>query len=177
MLVDPSLRYYASENALKAIEWTESALDRSGLEFIASLPITSELEDGVLLVHGSPRHPDEYIADRNTLRDSIYALEEMERRICFYGHTHVPAVYDDLNRDSYKPGKEIVLDPTRMYLVNPGSVGQPRDRDKRGSFCLYDPERRTVKFERFDYDIKSASEMILAKGLPQGLATRLYYGM
>ncbi len=177
MLANPSLRIFANEQARKAIDWTEDALDKAEKTYLESLLATSSLDDGILFVHGSPRHPDEYIFDRNTVRDSLYAMEEMGVRLCFFGHTHIPAVYDDTGKDLFREGREIIFEPGRRYLINPGSIGQPRDRDSRGSYCLFEKDKNTVRFVRFEYDIEKASDLILSKGLPAGLATRLFYGM
>lgn len=177
MVVDPRSRLYANPHARHAIEWTESVLDDESKSFLKTLKPAAALDKDILLVHGSPRHADEYIVDRNTIRDAFYTLEEKGMRTVFFGHTHVPVLYDEDLKDLYCESRDIRLDPGKKYLINPGSIGQPRDRDPRGSFCTFDTDKCVVRFERFEYDIELASRTILSCGLPSALATRLYYGM
>ena len=100
-----------------------------------------------------------------------------ERTVCFFGHTHVAVTYFCVNNrvDIFSPSV-IALERGVKYLINPGSVGQPRDRDPRASFVIYDNEG-TVEYRRVEYDIKRAQEKIIKTGLDQKLAERLSYGI
>jgi len=111
------------------------------------------------------------------VHDAAYAFAHFDRRICFVGHSHYPLVAELLNLEiAMVEGDEIALEEGRRYLVNVGSVGQPRDRDPRSCFATYDPEENLLSFHRVEYDIAACQEKILAAGLPAMLAERLEIG-
>lgn len=159
--------------------WTISQLTPHTNTWLDSLPNRS-IEGEHTLVHGSPRHPVwEYIL-RPATAAANYAY--FDTAICFVGHTHVPVVYrDDLARRGEAfydlPYNEPVGLTKGRYLVNPGSVGQPRDGDPRAAYALYDPETRQIEFRRVAYDIAETQRQMTAEGLPSALATRLALGM
>jgi len=140
---------------------------------LASLA-TVQRRDGVTLVHGSLRDPVwEYVWDARTAHASL-ALAETE--LSCNGHTHVPAVFAlDGDRVRSAPGRGLIPLPGRV-LVNPGSVGQPRDRDPRAAWAVLDTEARTVEFMRTAYDIEETQRRMRARGLPGFLADRLASG-
>jgi diadenosine tetraphosphatase ApaH/serine/threonine PP2A family protein phosphatase len=133
--------------------------------------------DSVCLVHGSPRQPVwEYVLDAGTADDNFGAFTAP---LGFYGHTHVPTVFDQyLDGTERRPYR--IAEPYEpaagRRLVNPGSVGQPRDGDPRASYLLFEPEAGTFTFHRVAYDIEAVQTKILAAGLPHRLAARLAYG-
>jgi len=134
-------------------------------------------EQDVTAVHGSPRHPIwEYILDARTAMENF---SQFTTRTCFYGHTHVPVIYqeevDGALRRPIDPVNSLVPDGTR-WLVNPGSVGQPRDGDPRASYLRFDPASGAVTFHRVMYDIRAVQHKIHAAKLPHRLAARLDYG-
>ena len=177
MLINPAERKKANSAAREAIAWTEENLSMENRIFIESLPESLMLPENLAAVHGSPNDPDEYIMRGSTAVRSIYALEESNIRVCFFGHTHIPGIFDENGNYFYEPGKIFRLDKKKHWLINPGSIGQPRDRDKRGSFCIFDSEAFTAAFIRFDYNITKTAEAMREKGLPESLAQRLSYGL
>jgi predicted phosphodiesterase len=165
-------------DAKRAVDWARDTLDDTVRDrLLQAEPRVDLPKQQLTLVHGSPRHPIwEYILDASTAMENF---GHFESRTCFFGHTHVPVVYEEgvdgtlrhlVDSDEPRP-----LGRTRS-LVNPGSVGQPRDGDPRASYAVYDPDARTVTFHRVPYDIASVQEKILAAGLPASLAARLDYG-
>lgn len=165
-------------DARRAAEWTGAALSpasRARLEAVA--PRAECPAEDVTLVHGSPRAPIwEYILDIGTAAEN-FAL--FDSALCFFGHTHVPVVYeegvDGAMRLRFEPGKALAPNGAR-WLVNPGGVGQPRDGDPRSSYLRFDPERRQLTFHRVAYPIPTVQRKILAAGLPEALAARLDFG-
>lgn len=148
-----------NEAAREAVLWTRGELTDENREFLAGLPDRIETED-FLAVHGAISDPDKYIL---SFRDAEPEFGLMgDYRLCFFGHTHVPA-------DHRSPGG-----PERR-LVNPGSVGQPRDRDPRAAFLVYDTESG-IERRRAEYDIRPAQRKIIGSGLDPQLAERLSYG-
>jgi diadenosine tetraphosphatase ApaH/serine/threonine PP2A family protein phosphatase len=107
---------------------------------------------------------------------AVSDLAEAGFRTGACGHTLVPGVWDVCGRRQYRDGEPIRMRGSGGFLVNPGSVGQPRDGDPRGSFCVFDDEERTLFFRRFDYDIAETARRIRAAGLPEMLAARLFLG-
>ncbi len=167
-----------NKKAKAAIEWTATKLDYAGKMAIASMPLTAKLGEDIKFVHASPLSPESwhYIRNRTGIGNQFAAFGE---RICFIGHTHVPAVWcsDGSEREIAKDGDSMPLDSALRYIVNVGSVGQPRDRDSRSCYVIYDDEARSVVFRRVEYDIESAAKRIVDAGLPEYLALRLFKGI
>jgi len=165
--VDISKTEYFNRYARFAAEWTHKQLTPEEMEFIKRLPSSIELY-GLLFTHSSPFEPDEwhYIVSYD---DAKINFPLFSAPVCFIGHSHLPGIYceDRITRD---------IVPGKKYIINVGSVGQPRDNDPRLSFGLFDTE--TLKYEniRAEYDIDSAAEKIIKAGLPKSLALRLYDG-
>ena len=167
--------------------WTNKRLTAENMDFLKALPKgpISPLE-GVQCVHGSARDEDEYVV---VAREAYPLLEETKMRLTFFGHTHIQCGFAVDEREAlfhilvprYKSKKghdreKIHLKKTAKYLINPGSVGQPRDNDPRAAFAFYDTHEESVTFHRVPYDIAKAQRKILAAGLPERLATRLAEG-
>ena len=188
-LVQPELREQFNSWAAEAIEWTAGILDPKLTQKIRELTFM-RIEDGISFVHGSPDRPEEfrYLFNFGDCEDSF---RQMQTDICFTGHTHVPCCFCEQKKSAeyLAPGKIVIprLDrgiqhtdsrfrgndvPLRVIL-NPGSVGQPRDRDPRLSFGIYDSEVRTFEIVRLDYDNQKAAAKIRRAGLPSFLADRL----
>jgi len=140
--------------------------------------------DGVQLVHGSPLDEDEYLI---VMRDAQESLQRSNYPLTFFGHTHIQGGFAFENdrwetlRPIYKGGERqetwvLDLSSTAKYMINPGSVGQPRDGDPRAAFCVFDPDRYEVTFYRVPYDVEKAQQQILAARLPDRLASRLAEG-
>lgn len=172
---------YFSLPARMAAAWTRAHLSREHAAFLRGLPEGIQDVDGLYrIAHGAPHDEDAYLLHP---RDSLHAFESFQGDLCFFGHTHLPGGFElDLKAQvltlvTLKPGSWFPLRPGCRYLLNPGSVGQPRDRDSRLSFMTYDPERRRVKLHRLAYDLEGAGRAILEAGLHVNLAERLKHGM
>ena len=167
--------------------WTRDHLNAGNLEFLRQLPHgpVAPLQD-LICVHGSPRDEDEYVLYP---RDAYAILAHAEAPLTFFGHTHVQGAYwiDDSKETEgviepqYPSAKgsqcfSFVLAKTSKYLLNPGSIGQPRDGDPRAAFASYDTDAAVVTFHRIPYDIQRAQKKILDARLPERLAIRLEEG-
>ena len=173
--------------AALATTWTRDQLTPENLEWLRSLPHGPVQIDGVpdvQFVHGSPGDEDEYVV---TARDAVEPLMLTSRAVTFFGHTHLQGCFtmNGVHLDAFRPvyktvgqteSSEVPLKGGLRYMVNPGSVGQPRDGDWRAGFAVFDSDTRIVTFCRVPYNLKAAQDRILAANLPQRLATRLAAG-
>ena len=178
-----SLEYF-NEWARQAVLWTQKRIDLANRDFLSSSRLIYENED-LVLVHGSLNHPEEFNYMVDILQASrTFAL--MAKSICFLGHTHSIGLFiqdkqgridgERSRRVDYQREVRLKLKKGYRYIVNVGSIGQPRDGNNKASFCIYDTKKQEVLIKRIAYDIKSAQEKILACGLPQFLAARLSVG-
>lgn len=167
---------YFNPWARSAIEWTAEELTPDSVDFLLNLPLKEEV-DGFTIVHATPYQPDEwnYIA---TIGDAVKNFAEFDNQICFIGHSHVPLVVT-LNAE----GEYLVLNenplniaPENRYIINVGSVGQPRDSNPLASFGIFDNATHTFELHRVEYNISETQEKIKATELPQFLAERLALG-
>lgn len=163
--------------ARESIFWTQNQLLESNREFLKSLPEKIEIA-GVTLVHGSPRHPVwEYLLDNRTARHSF---DYFTTDFCLVGHTHLPVLYT-LEDENYparllvpEANTTLILKP--RSIINPGSVGQPRDRDPRAAFAIFDPENAIWEYRRVGYNIVDVQQRMAAAGLPDRHIARLSAG-
>ena len=160
-----------------AIHWTQDKLTDANLAFLRKLPQRVNNKN-VTLVHGSPRQPVwEYLLDAYNATQNF---EYFDTPYCFVGHTHLPILYHlEENQSSAKlyipePGALISLQPN--MIINPGSVGQPRDRDPRAAYAVYDDQKQTWELHRVKYDIESVQRRMKASGLSQRHIRRLSAG-
>lgn len=169
-----------NEYAKEAVFWTRKQITQENSDYLKSFEKNILIEDRFLLVHGSPRNPDEYIFSARSARENLEYLENnfKDISICFFGHTHVKALYYLQERHGIASETEegITLSGNDKFLVNPGSAGQPRDGDIRGSFITFDSEKRLIRFEPFSYDIEKTASKVIRAGLPKYLAERLFLG-
>jgi len=163
--------------ARQAIKWTQEVLTESSTAFLQHLP-EHKVIDNVTLVHGSPRQPVwEYLLDTRT---ATLNFGYFDTPYCFVGHTHLPVEYylPDESRVAKlivpEPGMELSLAP--RAILNPGSVGQPRDRDPQASYALYDTEQNKWAYKRIAYDIPAVQSRMAAVGLPERHIQRLTAG-
>ena len=164
-------------DARAAAEWTGATIAATTRNWLGQLPERQAMDD-LTLVHGSPRDPlREYVTDRMTAAAN---LEVLATRHGLHGHTHVPVAWVDSSGSVglLQPGdgSSIELDPNRL-LLNPGSVGQPRDGDPRASYLTLDTEARTVTWHRVEYDVEPVRRAMRAAGLPSRLGDRLVVGV
>lgn len=165
-----------SSVSLIAAEHNRRLLGRSELDFLANLPLELEGKLNSLLVHGSPDYQDTYLI--NDAQMGLAAREVHKRLgpgLCFFGHTHVPAFHDGQSRP-FHVATDFACPADVRVMVNPGSVGQPRDGDPRASFALWDRDAGKVRLMKVEYDIEGARDTILAAGLPRILGDRLLRG-
>ncbi len=162
--------------ARAAAEWTQEQLDDDHRAYISGLPLTAEVGDATL-VHASPRHPEEwdYLV---TAEDGFAAFGAFATRYCFVGHSHVPGVWSlgSSGPEHDATAADVTAAHGRRYIVNVGSVGQPRDRDPRAAYALWDADAGHVAIRRVPYDVTAARARIEAAGLPRFLADRLASG-
>ena len=163
------------ESARIALEWTAEKLEYSAKKWISRLPMELVFGDA-RMVHASPKAPEswEYVKSTLTLGAQFRSFNE---KICFVGHSHVPATWTDAGEELTPDfGEEFSLEPDLRYIVNAGSVGQPRDRDPRACYVIYDDDAGLLLFRRVEYDVEASANKILEAGLPDYLASRLYIG-
>lgn len=169
--------------ARAAALWTRDRLGADHQNFLTGLPLASTLGEATC-VHASPRRPEEwdYLL---SAEDGFQAFGDFATRLCFVGHSHRPGVwslgssgpaYEDLAGPAFHD-RRIPFHDGRRYIINVGSVGQPRDRDPRAAYVLWDEDERSVTLRRVTYDHKAAAAKILRAGLPRALADRLAHGV
>jgi diadenosine tetraphosphatase ApaH/serine/threonine PP2A family protein phosphatase len=163
--------------ARRAMEWTRGAINADTLDWLRELPERRTLE-GCELVHGSPREPLwEYVTSVPVARANLAILSSP---IGLHGHTHLPIAFlqEDGRVEVVGPGRGSELElRQRRALLNPGSVGQPRDGDPDASFMLLDPAAGTASWHRVPYDIDAVRQAMQAAGLPASLSARLSVGL
>jgi predicted phosphodiesterase len=165
-----------NEIAAEAIRWSETMLGGAYDDSIRRR-FTLEHEDAhCLAVHASPYHPDEWPYVLSAL-EAEQAFFAREFGVCFVGHTHAPAAYlFGRGEQAIRERTPFSLEAGGRYLINPGSVGQPRDGDPRAACCMFDTEAGTVTLHRCAYDVEAEARDIIDAGLPKYLAERLRYG-
>ncbi len=168
--------------AANAIRWTRDALGHGVRQGLCELPTNAKPTPGVFLFHGLPGNAAGYLRTAETAQLVFDHLADRDPRIriAFFGHTHRPMVYTHLTGRPVRiiePGEELITAPGRRYLVNPGSVGQPRNGDPRAQYIIYDLDAGRAIFRRVPYDIAAAQERILEAQLPPALAARLSQGI
>src|ERR1700761_1246433 len=171
--------------AAEAANWTQRKLSVANLEWVRDWPKGPiRASERAMAAHGSPLHEDHYII---SMRDAWTPLQRMETEITFFGHTHVQGGFSQRAPEwqETRPSYHTINEPEEFSLdiplgsralINPGSVGQPRDGDWRAAFAIYDNVQRIVTFYRVPYDVRLAQMRIIRAGLPDRLATRLRDG-
>jgi len=167
---------YFNPWARQAIEWTRENLAPETIEFLLELPLKSE-QDGFTIVHATPYKPHEwnYII---TIGDAIKNFPEFSSQVCFIGHSHVPMIVTLTERNDCVVEKDnpLMIKDNLRYIINVGSVGQPRDLNPLSAIGLYDTDTKTYELVRVEYDIAVTQKKILASNLPSFLAERLELG-
>jgi len=165
--------------ALEAAMWTRRKLTVSNLKWLSSLPRGPMVVDGAFAIsHGTPIDEDAYIFGEI---EALNVFRQTNYDVCFFGHSHFPVIFA-LTPDAITtvltvaPSFRFTLRPGARYLINPGSVGQPRDGNPLASFAIFDPESRVVTIHRVSYQLEAAQQRILDAGLPRPLADRLSIG-
>jgi diadenosine tetraphosphatase ApaH/serine/threonine PP2A family protein phosphatase len=166
--------------AKRAAHWTYDVLTPANRQWLAALPRGPVVVDDLVeICHGSPFDEDAYIFDE---LDAVRALKTSQRALCLFGHTHSPVTFELADgrvdsigsHDSFSVHRD--LRPGSKYLVNPGSVGQPRDGDPRAAYGLVDTSAMSVDLYRVEYPIETTQAKVIKAGLPEVLAQRLAVG-
>ena len=165
-------------DARRSLMWTENVLNADNMNFLHALPQSTKVRGEVTMAHGSPRDPLwEYVLNTLTARLNF---DHFDTPFCFIGHSHVQSMFllneanDRVTLESVKVNQLFTLIP-RM-IVNPGSVGQPRDRDPRAAYAIYNTETREWEARRVEYNIKEVQQRLRESGLPEKHALRLAEG-
>ncbi|MBI2837019.1 MAG: metallophosphoesterase family protein [Acidobacteria bacterium] len=167
--------------ALYAANWTQQKLTKANVAFLREMPQgPRRVDDAFLICHGAPYHEDAYLFSEY---DATLAFASFKENLCFFGHTHIPRIYfqnpsGDVGFMNLR-GDEVRFDfeDGCRYLINPGSLGQPRDRNFKISFAVFDSEKRTLTSYRKPYQFTVTQSKITKAQLPQMLATRLGMGI
>ncbi len=167
-----------NNDARRSLERHEQVLTADNMDFLRSLPQTVKVHAGVTLAHGSPRDPLwEYVL--NTLSARLN-FDQFETPWCFVGHSHIQCMFsyneknDRVSLEATNPATHLALHP--KMILNPGSVGQPRDRDPRAAYAIYENDARIWQPQRVEYDIPAVQQRIREAGLPEKHAVRLAEG-
>ena len=168
-----------NEAAKSAALWTRSRLSRSNLGYLSKLALGPVVvDDEILMCHGSPFDEDEYLFSEY---DAFNVFNAHPQRMIFFGHTHLPSFF--VIREDGSVSGWLIREPMSFrleegarYLINPGSVGQPRDRNPLAAYAIYDEKRQLIRFHRVKYELWRAQHPILEAGLPRILADRLSAG-
>lgn len=171
-----------NEIAQAAALWTMENLGNGDIQYLRNLAAGPLKLDRFHIWHGSPVDEDEYVT---TVSEAIPCFHSFELPLAFFGHTHVQGgFFSKHGRVAAIPrvrkGSDeavLELEPDTLYMVNTGSVGQPRDGDPRAAYAVYDSDQRTVSLRRVDYPVSKTADEIVSSGLPPVLAMRLFEGL
>lgn len=157
--------------ARESLEWTRNHIRPDQREWLTNLPMQRRVGP-MEIVHASLHQPEDWNYVLNAI-EAILHFHFQQTPLCFFGHTHTPMYFSTLERKTHKNYKRIKLVPGEKYLVNAGSVGQPRGDDKRAQYSTYDSRRKIIEFHHVKYDVVAACKKIRAAGLPEHNALRL----
>ena len=165
---------YFNSDAREAVLWTQNQLEEKDKKFLAELEPVHNFP-GFTIVHATLKAPEEwnYILSTYEAHQNFQLLTTC---LLFVGHSHVPIIFEKNAGCRYYTRETVNLEEGRKYIINVGSVGQPRDGDPRASFALYDTESQVVRVRRVEYNITGAMKKIVESGLPEKLAWRLSLG-
>ena len=166
---------YFTKDGQAAVFWTQQNVSFETIEFLSQLPVTDRGGDFVM-AHGTLHDAGrfQYLTD---VVDAAESFACMEEKVCFVGHTHVPKIFVHAGQNVYElPGQETEVDQRYRYIVNIGSVGQPRDGIPLAAYGIFDTGAGLIGVHRVRYDIAGAQRKIRAAGLPENLAKRLELG-
>ena len=168
------------KTAAKVLEWTAQHLAPEDVAYLKKCPKGLVLEKDFILVHGSLVERDAYLLTPPEITKNLQAMSTdfPAAKICFFGHTHVPMLIGTKQTIiDLQETKMFKLDPNERYMINPGSVGQPRDKCPLSAFGIFDTQNWTMTFIRKPYDFRRAQQLIIDNGLPEKFARRLALGI
>ena len=161
--------------AKQAMFWTRQALTTQNFSYLSNLPL-SKYEKKWIYVHATPLKPEAwgYIFSNY---EAVNEFSFFTHKICFIGHSHYPVIieYKD-TKSTFLKAEILQLEDDKRYIVNVGSVGQPRDGNPKSCYLVFDADNQQVTFQRIDYDIEAAQNRIILAGLPKILSDRLAIG-
>jgi putative phosphoesterase len=160
-------------------EWSKLHINKENMQFLLDLKKGPQVVDRFITIcHGSTFDEDYYVF---SMFEAVESIKFMQTSIGFFGHTHFPIIYllrnEKIDVVPLNNNTKIKLDPNTRYLINPGSIGQPRDKNPNPSYVIFDSTKREIQFIRFNYNIKKAQKKIREAGLPEILASRLESGI
>lgn len=161
--------------ALSAAMWTREHLSKKNLEWLKGLPDVRTF-DAFIIAHGSPNDRDCYLFSWEDVLPHFPFVEEQGRKLCFFGHTHCPGIFSSDGMYAVDADSKFTLSNDKVFFINPGSVGQPRDGDPRAAFGILDTATNVYQQMRVEYPIQQAAERVIDSGLPSFLAERLFLG-
>ena len=168
--------------AKAAVDWTRSQLSPELMKWLAELPQGPMASNGIVMVHGAFQDEDEYVF---TPAQALEGLLDSTAGVTFFGHTHHQGGFSYLDNNlevlQIRPRAAeffapLRIEPNKRYLLNPGSIGQPRDADPRASFAIADLDNQTVEFWRVPYELGKVQSRMRKAGLPEPLVQRLEFG-
>ena len=165
--------------ALLAARWSAEHISPESAAYLSALPESHRFSEEILLAHGAPSDPDRYLFLLEDAEEEVDMLSGVSTpRVVFFGHTHIPVAYVRKKDGSTvsAPLKGLRVGERETAMLNPGSVGQPRDRDPRSSFLVFDTGSGEASWVRVEYDVKSCQRKVRAAGLPAFFASRLANG-
>jgi len=169
--------WFFNSKARKAVNWHAKCLRKDNKKWLATAQEQVPFHETCLGVHGSPGNRDDYIMDWLDAMRQVEFLNGTNVTVCFFGHSHHASLFSERgNAAQSGASNRYSLDGGNRYLINPGSVGQPRDGDPRAAYGLFDTDAMTFEFRRVEYDIVTAAKKIIEAGLPIELARRLAKG-
>lgn len=167
---------YFNQYAAESMSWTKSSLSKKTIEIMSDFELTAELDD-LIIVHSSPKEPElwHYILDMEDVEENFKFFEQ---RICLVGHTHRPFIVsrNDEGSCTISHKQEEKIAENRRYLINIGSVGQPRDGDPRSCYLIYDSADKIIRFKRVAYDFNATQKLMASLGMSEYLIDRLAVG-
>ena len=182
-VLEPSMTERFNVLAYQALAYSRKQLKHPDVRYLQNMPRVEVLWDKYLLCHGSPENLESYISNLFQAKRTFNLFRKCYGglRLCFFGHTHVQKLWVSDERGKVSSPLALpsscVLHPDQLYLINPGSVGQPRQQDNRAHYILFDSDREIIHFRAVAYDIEKAQKKILMAELPKYLANRLQDGI
>jgi len=163
-----------TRHAKDAVDWTKKQIDQKDKEFLAQMPLIQKTED-LTVVHANLETPDSwnYIFD---IDDAHPNFKLLKTQVCFIGHSHKPLMFISGQTVNWVVQDQIDILKDTEYIINVGSVGQPRDGNPKASYAIYDTSTAIVEIKRVNYDVQKVQQEILHAGLPTILAERLSIG-